>query len=98
MHGSLLNIFHSSLFILHSAFEMVGDPGLAPGRLGDFKSPGSAIPAEASRREMACQPEPGCGGQARLRPLGFGAQPSTSLRSAKAGGHEGNCTPKAARF
>ena len=30
----------------------VGDPGLAPGRLGDFKSPGSAIPAEASRREM----------------------------------------------
>ena len=25
---------------------------LAPGRLGDFKSPGSAIPAEASRREM----------------------------------------------
>ena len=44
----------------------VGDPGLAPGRLGDFKSPGSAIPAEASRREM--------------------------------GRHEGNCTPKAARF
>ena len=31
---------------------MVGDPGLAPGRLGDFKSPGSALPAEASRREM----------------------------------------------
>ena len=31
---------------------MVGDPGLAPGRLGDFKSPGSAVPAEASRREM----------------------------------------------
>ena len=30
----------------------VGDPGLAPGRLGDFKSPGSAFPAEASRREM----------------------------------------------
>ena len=30
----------------------VGDPGLAPGKLGDFKSPGSAIPAEASRREM----------------------------------------------
>src|ERR1041385_4064665 len=30
----------------------VGDPGLAPGRLGDFKSPGSAIPAEASPREM----------------------------------------------
>ena len=30
----------------------LGDPGLAPGRLGDFKSPGSAIPAEASRREM----------------------------------------------
>lgn len=30
----------------------VGDPGLAPGRLGNFKSPGSAIPAEASRREM----------------------------------------------
>ena len=30
----------------------VGDPGLAPGRLGDFKLPGSAIPAEASRREM----------------------------------------------
>lgn len=29
----------------------VGDPGLAPGRLGDFKSPGSALPAEASRRE-----------------------------------------------
>ena len=24
----------------------------APGRLGDFKSPGSALPAEASRREM----------------------------------------------
>ena len=24
----------------------------APGRLGDFKSPGSAVPAEASRREM----------------------------------------------
>src|SRR6184192_3317315 len=30
----------------------VGDPGLAPGRLGDFKSPGSALPAEASRGEM----------------------------------------------
>ena len=30
----------------------VGDPGLAPGRRGDFKSPGSAIPAEASCREM----------------------------------------------
>src|SRR5881409_724097 len=30
----------------------VGDPGLAPGRLGDFKSPESAIPAEASRRQM----------------------------------------------
>jgi hypothetical protein len=30
----------------------VGDPGLAPGRLGNFKLPGSAIPAEASRREM----------------------------------------------
>jgi hypothetical protein len=30
----------------------VGDPGLAPGRLGDFKSPGSAVPAEASRRDM----------------------------------------------
>src|SRR5882724_10732775 len=30
----------------------VGDPGLAPGRLGDFKSPGSAVPAQASRREM----------------------------------------------
>src|SRR5258708_34613032 len=30
----------------------VGDPGLAPGKLGDFKSPGSAVPAEASRREM----------------------------------------------
>ena len=30
----------------------VGDPGLAPGRLGDFKSPGSAVPAEASRREV----------------------------------------------
>ena len=40
--------------ILHFALctWMVGDPGLAPGRLGDFKSPGSAIPAEASRREM----------------------------------------------
>src|SRR5262245_55502217 len=24
----------------------------APGRLGDFRSPGSAVPAEASRREM----------------------------------------------
>ena len=24
----------------------------APGRLGDFKSPGSAVPPEASRREM----------------------------------------------
>jgi hypothetical protein len=44
----------------------LGDPGLAPGRLGDFKSPGSAVPAEASRREI--------------------------------GGHEGTCTPKAARF
>src|SRR5436190_14290904 len=30
----------------------VSDPGLAPGRLGDFKSPGCAIPAEASRREI----------------------------------------------
>ena len=30
----------------------VGNPGLAPGRRGDFKSPGSAVPAEASRREM----------------------------------------------
>ena len=29
----------------------LGDPGLAPGRLGDFKSPGSAVPAQASRRE-----------------------------------------------
>src|SRR6266542_1421624 len=37
--------------------RLVGDPGLAPGRLGDFKSPGSAIPAEASRREMACRAE-----------------------------------------
>ena len=55
-----------ALFILNSAFQMVGDPGLAPGRLGDFKSPGSAVPAEASRREI--------------------------------GGHEGTCTPKAARF
>src|SRR2546428_8754435 len=44
----------------------IGDPRLAPGRLGDFKSPGAAVPAEASRREI--------------------------------GGHEGNCTPKAARF
>src|ERR1051325_4380108 len=43
-----------------------GDPGLAPGKLGDFKSPGSAVPAKASRREI--------------------------------GGHEGTCTPKAARF
>jgi len=33
-------------------YTPVGDPGLAPGRLGDFKSPGSAVPAEASRREM----------------------------------------------
>ena len=32
--------------------RLVGNPGLAPGRLGDFKSPGSAVPAEASRREM----------------------------------------------
>ena len=30
----------------------VGDPGLAPGRLGDLKSPGSAVPAKASRREI----------------------------------------------
>jgi hypothetical protein len=37
---------HSAFFSLNS--ELVGDPGLAP----DFKSPGSAIPAEASRREM----------------------------------------------
>src|SRR5438132_10145601 len=41
---------NSALFILNYAFQMVGDPGLAPGRLGDFKSPGSAFPAEASRR------------------------------------------------
>src|SRR2546429_3316212 len=47
---------NSALFIMNSAFQMVGDPGLAPGRVGDFKSPWSAIPAEASRREMACQP------------------------------------------
>src|SRR5262245_59724867 len=43
---------HSAICIHRSAFEMVGDPGLAPGRLGDFKSPGSAVPAEASRRKM----------------------------------------------
>src|SRR5213593_4807368 len=30
----------------------LGDPGLATGRLGDFESPGSAVPAEASRREI----------------------------------------------
>src|ERR1041385_5020737 len=40
----------------------LGDPGLAPGRLGDFKSPGSAVPAEASRRkngghEGTCTPK-----------------------------------------
>ncbi len=44
----------------------VGAPGLAPGRLSDLKSLGSAIPSEARRREI--------------------------------GGHEGTCTPKAARF
>ena len=31
--------------------RLVGDPGLAPGRLDDFKSPGSAVPAKASRRK-----------------------------------------------
>src|SRR5437899_2667033 len=31
---------------------VVGAPGLAPGRLGDFKSPGSAVPTEARRREL----------------------------------------------
>ena len=30
----------------------VGAPGLAPGRLSDLKSLGSAVPSEASRREM----------------------------------------------
>jgi hypothetical protein len=44
----------------------VGAPGLAPGRLSDLKSLGSAVPSEARRREI--------------------------------GGHEGTCTPKAARF
>ena len=39
--------------------RLVSDPGLAPGRLGDFKSPGSAVPTEASRREMACRAEAG---------------------------------------
>src|SRR5258705_10305724 len=77
----------------------VGDPGLAPGRLGDFKSPGSAIPAEASRREMACRAEArlvDC--EARLRSkLRRGSLALPGPR-AKAGGHEGNCTPKAARF
>src|SRR5438132_10571866 len=59
----------------------VGDPGLAPGRLGDFKSPGSAVPAEASRREMACRAEaPLCVGEARLRTACYGAAASLLLR------------------
>ena len=32
----------------------VGAPGLAPGRLSDLKSLGSAVPSEARRREMIC--------------------------------------------
>src|SRR6266480_1687369 len=59
----------------------VGDPGLAPGRLGDFKSPGSAIPAEASRRELACRAEARhCGRVALLRTACYGAAALLSLR------------------
>src|SRR5256885_12843703 len=78
----------------------VGAPGLAPGRLSDLKSLGSAVPSEARRREMACRAEARqCG---RLSPparcvLRRGSLALAALR-AKAGGHEGNCTPKAARF
>src|SRR5438046_2802900 len=32
--------------------RLVGAPGLAPGRLSDLKSLGSAVPSEARRREM----------------------------------------------
>src|SRR6185503_7873947 len=73
----------------------VGDPGLAPGRLGDFKSPGSAVPAEASRREMACRAEARHYGRLRPPPhcvLRRGSLALAALR-AKAGGHEGTCTP-----
>ena len=52
--GLLFPVNHTPVFAEPRLDEqkLVGDPGLAPGRLGDFKSPGSAIPAEASRREM----------------------------------------------
>lgn len=66
LHSQGYSILSRSGLLFPVNHTPVGDPGLAPGRLGDFKSPGSAVPAEASRREN--------------------------------GGHEGNCTPKAARF
>src|SRR5439155_6444324 len=52
LHSQGYSIFSRIGMLFPVNHTPVGDPGLAPGRLGDFKSPGSAIPAEASRREM----------------------------------------------
>jgi hypothetical protein len=52
MHSQGCSLLSRTGLLFPVNHTLVGDPGLAPGRLGDFKSPGSAFPAEASRREM----------------------------------------------
>ena len=52
LHSQGCSILNRTGLLFPINHTPVGDPGLAPGRRGDFKSPGSAIPAEASRREM----------------------------------------------
>src|SRR5262245_33870059 len=52
LHSQGCSILSRTGLLFPITHTPVGDPGLAPGRIGDFKSPGSAIPAEASRREM----------------------------------------------
>jgi hypothetical protein len=52
LHSQGCSILNRTGLLFPINHTPVGDPGLAPGRLGDFKSPGSAVPAEASRREM----------------------------------------------
>ena len=52
LHSQGCSILNRTGLLFPINHTPVGDPGLAPGRLGDFKSPGSALPAEASRREM----------------------------------------------
>ena len=52
LHSQGCSILNRTGMLFPVNHTPVGNPGLAPGRLGDFKSPGSAFPAEASRREM----------------------------------------------